>query len=63
MIISTTKINPYTPIPFRPGNTITRRYVVKFMDRVGNSAVITKVDYKTKKGKVVEGHTLYVRWK
>ena len=56
------KIGPYRPIPFRDGNVVTRRYTSRFMDRVGNAAIITKVDYITSKSKLIEGYILYVKW-
>lgn len=54
---------PYKPLPFREGNTIKRIYEEDFTDPVGNAAKVTKVDYMTKKGKLVENYTLYVKWR
>ena len=56
------KIKPYTPLPFRDGNKIVKRYVVDFVDRIGNRAIITKLDYTNNKGKLIEDYTLFVRW-
>ena len=52
----------YKPLPYRDGNTVLKKYCVKFVDPVGNKADIIKVDYKTNKGKIVEGFTLHVVW-
>lgn len=48
--------------PFRKGCTIISIYEEDFVDRVGNKAVITKVDFFDKQGKEVLGYTLYVKW-
>ena len=56
------KIKPYIPIPFRKENIVVEIYVVDFTDKVGNKAKITKVDYNTNKGKLVESYTLFVKW-
>lgn len=53
----------YRPIPYRPGNKVIRVYDEDFHDGVGHYAIITKADYKDKKGRVVEGFVLFVKWR
>lgn len=55
-------MNKYTPIPFRKGNKLLRKYIEPFVDCVGNKAMITYCDYIDKKGKTILRYTLYVKW-
>lgn len=55
-------IEPYHPMPFRPGHTNVELYDVPFTDKIGNKAIITKANFTDKKGKRVEDYTLYVKW-
>jgi len=52
----------YRPVPFRPGNKVVKQYTVDFIDKAGNMAEITKIDYMDKKKKIVEGFVMYVKW-
>jgi hypothetical protein len=53
---------PYYPMPFRPGHTNIELYEESFVDKIGNKATITKANFTDKKGKPVEGYTLFVKW-
>jgi hypothetical protein len=52
----------YKPIPYRDGNTNLEIYTEPFTDKIGNTATITKANFKDKKGKQVNNYTLYVKW-
>lgn len=56
------EVIPYNPIPYRKGCTVIKKYVLPFEDKAGNKADITYVDYKDKKGKLIEKYTLYIKW-
>lgn len=62
------QIKPHHPYPFRKdkGNKIVREpYKEPFIDRMGNKATVTYVDYThTRKGKtkLYERYVLYVKW-
>ena len=58
------KIVPYYPLPYRPGtgNKVIRKYEEDFVDKAGNTAIITYVDYTDKKGRLVEKFVLHVKW-
>lgn len=55
-------MEPYLPIPFRAGNKIVRQYTERQVDSNFNSSLVTLVDWKDNKGKLHEGHTLFVKW-
>lgn len=52
------KIVPHVPIYKRDGNTVVQYSTSRFMDRNGNLATLTSVEYKDKKGKL---HNLVIR--
>lgn len=52
----------YRPLPFREGNKIVRKYTEDFVDKVGNKAKLTKLDYLNK-GRLIKGFILTVEWK
>ena len=56
------KTEPYIPIPYRKGNKFLKKYENPFVDRAGNRAMITYMDYIDKKGKLVEGYVFCVKW-
>ena len=49
-----TKIVPHVPIYKRDGNVVVLYRESPFIDRMGNEATITSVEYKDKKGKLHE---------
>lgn len=51
----------YKPIPYQAGNNPQIQYDVFVKDECGER-IITKVDYITKKGKLIEGYTMFVKW-
>ncbi len=53
---------PHVPTPYRVGTKIIRKFEVAFEDRIGNKAIMTKVDYTDKKGKLIENYLLHVKW-
>ncbi len=53
---------PYIPFFLRDGNKIIKQYEEDFVDKVGNRAIITYIDYEDKKGKVFERIVRYVKW-
>jgi hypothetical protein len=55
------KITPYKPIPYQAGNNPHTQYDVAVKDECGER-IVTKVDYTTKKGKLVKGYTMFVKW-
>jgi len=57
------KTEPFIPVPYRKGNKFLRKYEVPFVDRVGNKATLVLIDYIDKKGKLIEGYTMCVKWK
>ena len=59
---TTETYKPYRILPFRTGNKVVRKYEEHFDDGCGHTAMITKVDYTDKKGKLVEGFILYINW-
>ena len=56
------KIKPYKTTPYREGCHSQKEYTLPFKDSVGNTALITYCDFVNKKGVLVEGHVLYVKW-
>ena len=56
------KIKPYKTTPYREGCHSQKEYVLPFKDAVGNTALITYCDFINKKGVLVEGHVLFVKW-
>ena len=56
------KIKPHYPAPYRPGCKIVCKHVEHFRDKVGNCAIITKVNYFNPKGKLIKDHVMFVRW-
>jgi len=57
-----TNIKPYTPIPYRKGNTLLRNYKEGFIDKVGNRAIINYVDFKDSKGRIVLNYVMQIKW-
>ena len=55
------KIEPHIPFYLIGGNTVVRYWETDFVDRVGNAAVLTHVEYKDKKGKIHEC-IIRVKW-
>lgn len=55
------KIIPHIPYYLAEGNVLLRKWKEPFVDRVGNSATLTKVEVLTKKGKLVE-YIIQVAW-
>ena len=55
------KIIPHIPYYLAEGNVVQKKWKEKFVDRVGNSATLTKVEVLTKKGKLVD-YTIQVAW-
>lgn len=53
---------PFIPFFLRDGNKIIKQYEEEFVDKVGNRAIITYIDYEDKKGKVFERIVRYVKW-
>lgn len=56
------KIKPYKTTPYREGCHSQKEYVLPFKDTVGNTALITYCDFINKKGVLVNGHVLFVKW-
>lgn len=52
----------HLPVPFRPGNTVVRKYIERHQDSNFNVSFVTLVDWKDSKGKLHERHTLFVKW-
>jgi len=60
------KISPHIPYYLAEGNTVVRKWTEAFVDRLGNKATLTKIEYKTKpkkgkKEKIIEA-VIQVRW-
>lgn len=55
------KIIPHIPYYLAEGNVVQSKWIEPFVDRVGNRAILTKVEVLTKKGKVVD-YTIQVKW-
>ena len=55
------KIIPHIPYYLAEGNIVQNKWSEPFVDRVGNKAILTKVEVLTKKGKVVD-YTIQVAW-
>lgn len=55
------KIIPHIPYYLAEGNVIQKKWKEPFVDRVGNKALLTKVEVLTKKGKLVE-FIIQVKW-
>lgn len=58
---SNKKIVPHIPYYMTGGNTVWRKWREIFIDRCGNMAWITKVEYKNKDGKLNEA-VVQVQW-
>ena len=55
------KIIPHIPYYLAEGNVVQIKWKESFIDRVGNKAILTKVEVLTKKGKVVD-YVIQVAW-
>lgn len=55
------KIIPHIPYYVAEGNVVQKKWKEPFVDRVGNRAMLTKVEVLTKKGKLVD-YVIQVRW-
>jgi len=55
------KIIPHIPYYLAEGNIVQKKWTEPFVDRVGNRAILTKVEVLTKKGKLVD-YTIQVAW-
>lgn len=55
------KIIPHIPYYIAEGNVVQKRWKESFVDRVGNKAILTKVEVLTRKGKLVD-YVIQVRW-
>lgn len=55
------KIIPHIPYYLAEGNVVQKKWKENFVDRVGNRAILTKVEVLTRKGKLVE-YTIQVKW-
>lgn len=55
------RIIPHIPYYIAEGNIIQKKWKESFVDRVGNKAILTKVQVVTKKQKLVE-YTIQVKW-
>jgi hypothetical protein len=56
------KIIPHIPYYLADGNTLIKKWKEEFIDRLGNEATLTKVEFVTKKGKLNEA-VIQVLWK
>lgn len=56
------KVVPHVPYYMADGNTVNRKWQEDFTDRVGNEAVLTLVEFTTKKGKHNTA-VIQVKWK
>lgn len=56
-----TKVVAHTPFYMADGNTVKRKWKSNFTDRLGNTAVLTHVEFVTKKGKLNES-VIRVEW-
>lgn len=55
------KVVPHIPYYLSEGNVVQSKWKEPFVDRVGNKAILTKVEVLTKKGKLAE-YTIQVAW-
>lgn len=55
------KIEPHVPYYMADGNKVIRKWKENFVDRLGNAAILTKVEFLTKKGKLNEA-VIQVQW-
>lgn len=55
------KIIPHIPYYLAEGNIVQKKWKESFVDRVGNKAILTKVEVLTKKGKLVD-YVIQVKW-
>lgn len=55
------KITPHIPFYKQAGCTVVREWETFFVDRKGNSAILTHVEYTDKKGKPHEA-VIRVKW-
>lgn len=55
------KITPHIPYYLSEGSIVQKKWKEAFVDRVGNKAILTKVEVLTKKGKVVD-YVIQVKW-
>lgn len=60
-MMKTVKIIPHTPYYLADGNVILKRWREPFVDRMRNKAELTKVLFRTKKGKENEV-VIQVNW-
>lgn len=56
------KLKPYFITPHKEGNKLVDTYEEDYQDRNGNKAIITKCNYIDKKGKLIKGYTLRIKW-
>lgn len=55
------KTTPHIPYYLAEGNVVQSKWRESFVDKVGNNAILTKVEVLTKKGKLVE-YVIQVAW-
>lgn len=55
------KIVPFYPLPYRDGNKVDNIYEEIFYNSIGQKSILTKCDYKDKKGKLVKDFTLHIK--
>lgn len=55
------KVKPHIPYYLAEGSVVQKRWREPFVDRVGNKAILTKVEVLTKKGKIVD-YVIQVKW-
>lgn len=56
------KIEPHIPYYMADGNKVLKKWKEEFTDRNGNQAILTKVEFITKKSKTNEA-VIQVQWK
>lgn len=66
VVMGIPKITPHIPYYLTDGNVVLRKWREPFVDRMGNRAEITRVEYKTKpkkgkKEKIIEA-VIQVKW-
>lgn len=55
------KVKPHVPYYLAEGNVVQKKWKENFVDRMGNRAILTKVEVLTKKGKLAE-YVIQVKW-
>lgn len=61
MNMKVNKIIPHTPYYLADGNILQKKWEESFEDRLGNKAILTKVEVLTKKNKLAE-YVIQVKW-